>query len=234
MDLSEKLIVALDFNSKYQALSCVDRLLPAVKNFKVGKQLFTHCGPSVIEAIHKKGGQVFFDSKYHDIPNTVAGASAQAAKMGVWMFNIHAMGGFEMMRASWQAIDNLNLKTKPLLIAVTVLTSMDGEQLKNLGIHKSTEDLVLDLAKSAKEAGCDGVVASALEVKKIKRQLGKDFIVVTPGIKFEGQQGGSDQKRVATVEQALTDGSDYLVVGRSLLNSKDPVQLLNQTAKRLQ
>src|SRR3989338_3271960 len=185
MSFSKKLILALDFAESKEALQWVDRLLPFVKTFKVGKQLFTSSGPQIIRDIQQRGGQVFLDLKYHDIPNTVAGACHEASKLGVFMLNVHAMGGLEMMQAARQAIDKNTSKNKPLLIAVTVLTSFSEQNLKDVGIVIPLKELVLQYAKLAQKAGMDGVVCSAQEVKSIKKECGKNFLVVAPGIRIE-------------------------------------------------
>src|SRR3989338_9793800 len=186
MSFSKKLILALDFAESKEALQWVDRLLPFVKTFKVGKQLFTSSGPQVIRDIQQAGGQVFLDLKYHDIPNTVAGACREVSKLGVFMFNVHAMGGVEMMQAARAAIDEgTSTQNKPLLIAVTVLTSFSEQNLKDVGIAIPLKQLVLQYAKLAQKAGMDGVVCSAQEVKSIKKECGKNFLVVAPGIRIE-------------------------------------------------
>lgn len=230
MSFSKKLILALDFSQPKEALQWVDRFLPFVKTFKVGKQLFTSAGPQIIRDIHRKGGQVFLDLKYHDIPNTVAGACREASELGVFMLNVHAMGGLEMMQAVRQAIDEVASKNKPLLIAVTVLTSFSEQNLKDVGIAIPLKQLVLQYAKLAQKAGMDGVVCSVQEAKDIKKEFGKKFLVVVPGIRLEEQKVlKEDQKRSSGIEAALQSGSDFLVLGRSLFQAKDPLSLLKQT-----
>jgi len=228
MNFSEKLILALDFPTEKEALSWVDLCIPYVKTFKVGKQLFTKVGPSIVRAIHERGGRVFLDTKFHDIPNTVAEAVASAAELGVFMCNMHASGGIEMMKAARNAVSKL--EKKPLLMGVTILTSLSSEDLKQLGYKDDVASMVLRLAKLSKEAGMDGVVCSVGDVEMIKAALGKDFITVTPGIRFSDSSfKGDDQKRVATPERAHQVGSDYWVVGRSLFRSEDPLTLLRKT-----
>ncbi|GAA61553.1 orotidine-5'-phosphate decarboxylase [Pseudoalteromonas sp. BSi20652] len=187
--------------------------------------MFTYFGPAFVKELIDLGFDVFLDLKFHDIPNTVAKAVTAAAKMGVWMVNVHASGGFEMMNKAKQALDKFGDKA-PLLIAVTVLTSMDEDELKRLGIEKSPKEQVLYLAKLAKEAGLDGVVCSAQEAGALKMELGESFKLVTPGIRPEGSDAG-DQKRIMTPKQAIDAGSDYLVIGRPITQANDPVKVVN-------
>ncbi len=213
--MSAKLILALDVDNFTQAKKLIDRLYPAVKIFKVGSQLFTGCGPRVIDYINKKGAKVFLDLKFHDIPNTVASAVAQAAKQGVFMLTVHAQGGIEMLKGAKASASEAAKKAKcrrPLIVAVTVLTS---QKFENLHQH------VLDLADDAYTAGLDGVVASVQEAADIRKMYKKDFVVVTPGIRPQGS-GLQDQKRVATPAAAISAGSDFLVVGRPILEADDP------------
>lgn len=212
-----ELIVALDVDNLKKAEKFVDLLYPKVKIFKIGLQLFTLYGPKAVEMVHKKKAKVFLDLKFHDIPNTVANASAAATRLGVFMFNLHAQGGVEMMRrakeAAYLEADNAGIKP-PLIIAVTALTS----QINNSTILP----LVLSFTNKAQEAGLDGVVASVQEAGTIREKFGKDLIIVTPGIRPKGMDSG-DQKRVATPEEAEDAGSDYIVVGRPILEAKNPV-----------
>ena len=195
----------------------------------MGKQLFTSSGPQIIRDIYKEGGQVFLDLKYHDIPNTVAGACRKASELGVFMLNVHAMGGLEMMQAAKTAIDESS-KHKPLLIAVTVLTSFSEKNLKEVGISIPLKQLVLHYAKLAQNAGMDGVVCSVQEAKEIKEECGKNFLVVVPGIRLEEKKVfKEDQKRSSSIKEALHSGADFLVLGRSLFQTKDPVSLLKKT-----
>ncbi len=233
MSFSKKLILALDFSDSREALQWVHRFLPYVKTFKVGKQLFTSSGPQIIRDIQQEGGQVFLDLKYHDIPNTVAGASCEVSKLGVFMLTIHAMGGFEMMQAARAAIDRSSAKQKPLLIAVTVLTSFSEQNLKEVGISLPLKQLVLHYAKLAQKAGVDGVVCSVQEAQEIKKECGKNFLVIAPGIRLEDKKVlQEDQKRSTGLEAALQSGADFLVLGRSLFEAKNPVALLKQTFER--
>ena len=233
MSFSKKLILALDFAESKEALQWVDRLLPFVKTFKVGKQLFTSSGPQIIRDIQQRGGQVFLDLKYHDIPNTVAGACYEASKLGVFMLNVHAMGGLEMMKSARQAVDKNTSKNKLLLIAVTVLTSFSEQNLKDVGIVIPLKELVLQYAKLAQRAGMYGVVCSVQETQSIKKECGEKFLVVTPGIRLEEEKVlKEDQKRSSGIKTALQNGSDFLVLGRSLFQAKDPVSLLRQTIER--
>ena len=212
-----KLILALDVDSLEKARNFVNLLYPKVRIFKIGSQLFTGCGPKIIEFIHKKGGEVFLDLKFHDIPNTVANAVAQAARLKVKMLTLHISGGKEMLEAAVKAAKEASLAIKrksPFLIGVTVLTSQE-----------SGRDEVLRLARIGLECGLDGVVCSVQEVRFLRGELGKDFIIVTPGIRPR-QTGVDDQKRIATARQAIAAGSDFLVVGRPILEAKNPLETL--------
>jgi len=210
--MSAKLIVALDVPSVKEARQMVRRLYPVVKIFKIGNQLFTLGGPTVIRAVRSLGAQVFLDLKFHDIPNTVANAVKAASELDVFMLTVHTQGGQEMMQAASCACRNLGRKC-PLIVGVTVLTSQAME---------NADAEVLRRAMAARESGLDGVVASARECAMVKEKLGKDFLVVTPGIRPCGVNAG-DQKRVATVEDAVKAGSDFLVVGRPVVEAKDPL-----------
>lgn len=222
--MSSKLIVALDFDNKSEALNLVDQLDPNSCILKVGSELFTLLGPTFVTQLIDKGFKVFLDLKFHDIPNTVAKACKTAADLGVWMMNLHASGGLAMMEA---AVDALSVykKAKPILIAVTVLTSFKEEHLVDVGIHSSLNSQVEGLAHLAKKAGLDGVVCSALEVQKIKANCGANFITVTPGIRL-ANSSIDDQSRIMTPEQAIKQGSDYLVVGRPITRALDPNQVI--------
>lgn len=215
-----KLIVALDVPSLEQAKKLVQALSPTVEYFKIGKELFTAEGPAVVQMVHDFGGKVFLDLKFHDIPNTVAGAVRSAAKLGVWMVNVHASGGADMMR---QAADAAAASPKPpIVIGVTVLTSMNEEGLKEIGISGvAVGEQVVRLAKLAKSNGLGGVVASAQEAPSLRRAFGKDFLIVTPGVRPAGAAAG-DQKRVLTPKDAIAAGADCLVVGRPITESSDP------------
>lgn len=222
-----RVIVALDYETEKDALDFVSRLDSSLCRLKVGKELFTSTGRSFVEKLVEKGFDVFLDMKFHDIPNTVAGAVKAAARMGVWMVNVHASGSREMMVAAREAVDAF--KNPPLLIAVTVLTSMDDEDLKLVGVECPVEEQVLRLAKLTENSGLDGVVCSAREVQLLKGNLGKDFVYVTPGIRLADSKS-DDQKRVVTPKKALADGSTYLVMGRPIRQAEDPNALLRDIA----
>ncbi|MBB1420901.1 orotidine-5'-phosphate decarboxylase [Pseudoalteromonas sp. SG43-7] len=226
LEHSKKILIALDYDDQQTALNFVKQLSPDTCRLKVGKEMFTYFGPAFVKELIDLGFDVFLDLKFHDIPNTVAKAVTAAAKMGVWMVNVHASGGVEMMTKAKQALEQFGDKA-PLLIAVTVLTSMDETELKRLGVDKTPEQQVIYLAKLAKESGLDGVVCSAQEAKQLKSLLGNDFKLVTPGIRPAGSDAG-DQKRIMTPKQAIEDGSDYLVVGRPITQAADPVATLKE------
>lgn len=218
-----KVIVALDFPDKHQALEFVSKLDPSLCRLKVGKEMFTHYGPDLIEQIQTKGFELFLDLKYHDIPNTVARACEAAAKLGVWMVNVHALGGRRMMETAAEALARQS--SPPMLIAVTVLTSMSAEDLSGIGIQKSPADFAIQLAGLARDSGLDGVVCSAQEASTMKQELGQNFVLVTPGIRPAGS-ATDDQRRIMTPVDAITAGSDYLVIGRPITQSDDPVGVL--------
>ncbi len=222
--LKDKIIVALDVPTKEDALAIVEELGDSVGAYKIGMQLYNACGPEILQAVYARNGQVFLDLKFHDIPNTVASASRTVAKLGVFMFNLHASGGYTMMAEAAKALKEEAAKLgveKPLLIAVTVLTSMGQEELKNeVGVEREIGAQVVALAKLAKEAGLDGVVASPLEIKMIREACGSDFLIVTPGIRPR-EAGSDDQKRIKTPGEAVSDGADYLVIGRPITKAPD-------------
>ncbi|MBB1332421.1 MULTISPECIES: orotidine-5'-phosphate decarboxylase [unclassified Pseudoalteromonas] len=226
LEHSKKVLIALDYDDQQTALNFVKQLSPDTCRLKVGKEMFTYFGPAFVKELIDLGFDVFLDLKFHDIPNTVAKAVTAAAKMGVWMVNVHASGGVEMMTKAKQALEQFGDKA-PLLIAVTVLTSMDENELKRLGVEKTPAEQVIYLAKLAKESGLDGVVCSAQEAQSLKAALGKEFKLVTPGIRPAGSDAG-DQKRIMTPKQAIEDGSDYLVVGRPITQAADPVATLKE------
>ncbi len=228
----DPIILALDVPTLRQAEEWVNCLYPEVQQFKVGSQLFTAEGPKVVEMARKKGGRVFLDLKWHDIPNTVANACREAVKMGVWMCNVHSLGGAAMLRAAQEAIEDESRRQKgtaPILIAVTVLTSMDPPALREVGIVKEIQQAVRDLAKLAQKSGLDGVVCSGHELQDVRSACGDKFITVVPGIQnpFE-TVAQKDQKRTLTPQQAIANGADYIVMGRSILNASDPVQLVRR------
>lgn len=228
--IKSPLIVALDYPKMDLALAMADLLNPLDCRVKVGKELFTRSGPKVIEALHLKGFDVFLDLKFHDIPNTTANAVAVAADIGVWMVNVHCSGGKKMMEACVNKL--AHYKEKPLLIGVTVLTSMSEMDLHDVGIESSPLDHVFALAGLAKSSGLDGVVCSAHEVSMLKEAQGEDFKLITPGIRPSFSEKG-DQHRVMTPKQALLSGSDYLVVGRPITQAKDPSEALNKVLDEL-
>lgn len=217
-------VVALDFADQQQALAFVEQVSPAQCRLKVGKEMFTHFGPDFVRLLCSKGFDVFLDLKFHDIPNTVAKAVAAAAEMGVWMVNVHASGGTKMMEAAKLALEPYGEK-KPLLIAVTVLTSMSEQDLQGLGISKTPAEQVLHLAKLTQQAGLDGVVCSAWEAEMLKQQLGSSFKLITPGIRPEGS-AANDQKRIMTPVEAVKLGVDYLVIGRPITQAESPAKML--------
>ena len=225
-----RIIVPLDFNTAEQALGLVEKLQPDLCRLKIGKELFTKAGPVLVEKLIAKGFDIFLDLKFHDIPTTVAKACAVAADLGVWMVNVHASGGTEMMSLAREEIEKKS--HHPLLIGVTILTSMNQQALKELGIQCSVEEQVMRLAQLASDAGLDGVVCSAHEVKILRDNLGEEFKLVTPGIR----PGGSikdDQKRVMTPGQAINAGSDYLVIGRPITQAEDPAQALKDISEEI-
>ena len=217
-------VVALDYEDQRAALNLVSQLDPALCRLKVGKEMFTLFGPQLVKDIHDRGFDLFLDLKFHDIPNTVAKAVAAAAELGVWMTNVHASGGLAMMEAARKALLPYG-KEAPMLIAVTVLTSMSDDDLKLVGIDVPAFEHVQRLAKLTKQAGLDGVVCSAQEASVLKSLLGQDFKLITPGIRPVGSEVG-DQHRVMTPPEALAAGSDYLVIGRPITKATDPLAAL--------
>ena len=216
-------IVPLDFPDAGQALALAARLDPALCRVKVGKELYVAAGPSVVRELQQRGFEVFLDLKFHDIPNTVAGACRAAARLGVWMLNVHASGGEAMMRAAREAAGTV--PRPPLLIAVTVLTSLGEGDLPRVGLHGSVAENVERLAALAKGCGLDGVVCSAMEAPRLRAAHGAGFKLVTPGIRLAGA-AADDQARVVTPAEALRLGADYLVIGRPITQAPDPVAVL--------
>ncbi len=217
------IIVALDFAEPQEALRLAARLEPGRCRLKVGKELFTRGGPQLVERLVASGFDLFLDLKYHDIPNTVAGACAAAADLGVWMVNVHALGGRRMMQAARDAIDAS--RQRPLMIAVTILTSMDEQAMQEIGLSGTPQEGVARLAGLARDSGMDGVVCSAREAAMLRGTHGGGFCLVTPGVRPAGA-GHGDQRRVMTPAEARRSGADYLVVGRPIIAAPDPLQAL--------
>lgn len=225
-----KIIVALDYPDANAALTLADKLDPQQCRLKVGKELFTRSGPAVVEALQQRGFQIFLDLKYHDIPNTVAKACAAAADLGVWMVNVHTLGGPAMMLAARQALSH---DDAPLLIGVTLLTSMDEATFRQIGLTGSITATVSRLAGMAAESGLDGVVCSAQETSMLRRERGDNFQLVTPGIRPAGS-AADDQHRTMTPAEALNAGSHYLVIGRPITQAADPLAALTAINQSLQ
>lgn len=221
-ELKNKLIVALDVNTLEKAKHFVNILYPTVKTFKVGNQLFTASGPEVVKWIQRKGAKVFLDLKFCDIPNTVAKAVESSKKLGVHMLTVHTLGGRQMLRAAVEVA-----KGGPLIIGVTLLTSLDRKSLKEFGIRRLVIAEVIALAKMAKEEGLDGIVCSPQEIKYIHRRPGREFIIVTPGIRPKGYPL-DDQFRTASAQKAIEAGADFIVMGRPILEAKDPLKVVEE------
>ncbi|WP_318471672.1 orotidine-5'-phosphate decarboxylase [Photobacterium leiognathi] len=229
--IDPKVIVALDYDNQNEALAFVDRIEPGSCRLKVGKEMFTYFGPDFVRQLHDRGHSVFLDLKFHDIPNTCSKAVKAAADLGVWMVNVHASGGERMMTASREILEPYG-KDRPLLIGVTVLTSMEASDLAGIGIKQEPQQQVLNLASLAKNSGLDGVVCSAQEASILKGNLGQNFKLVTPGIRPVGSEAG-DQRRVMTPVEAIAAGSDYLVIGRPITQAADPALVLAEINKSL-
>lgn len=223
-------IVALDYPSAEPALELASQLSPQLCRLKVGKEMFTRNGIGLVESLQGMGFDVFLDLKFHDIPNTVAGAVRSAAELGVWMVNVHASGGRRMMEAAANALRDF--QSKPLLIAVTVLTSMSDEDLAEMGYTETAAQRVMRLAALTEDCGLDGVVCSAMEAPQLRAERGQDFCLVTPGIRLAGDSAG-DQRRVLTPADAMANGSDYLVIGRSVTGADDPLAALERVHREL-
>ena len=219
---NKRILVALDYPNADQALAMARQLDPKVCRVKVGKELFTRCGPSIVESLHALGFDLFLDLKFHDIPNTVAKACAAAAELGVWMVNVHASGGRRMMEAAREAVEvHSGSAQRTKLIAVTVLTSMERSDLVEIGLDLDPIDQVKRLAALTQKSGLDGVVCSAQEANALRQQAGSDFELITPGIRPANSDQG-DQRRIMTPSQAISAGSTYLVVGRPITGAADP------------
>ncbi len=223
-----KIIVALDFPQAAPALALVQHLEPTLCRLKVGKELFTAAGPQLVEQLQQRGFEVFLDLKFHDIPNTTAQACKAAAVLGVWMVNVHALGGKRMLNAAYEAL--ANAECRPKLIAVTVLTSMAQEDLHSIGINASPAQMVSRLAQLAQDSGLDGVVCSAQEAPSLRLQCGKDFCLVTPGIR-PANAAANDQSRTMTPRAALESGANYLVIGRPITQAPDPLRALQEISQ---
>jgi orotidine-5'-phosphate decarboxylase len=223
--MRERLIVALDVDDLEQATEFVRQLSGEVGMFKIGKQLFTHAGPQAVRQIQELGGEIFLDLKFHDIPNTVAKAAIEATRLGVKMFNVHASGSLEMMRLTAKEVARVCRQQKlrkPIMLAVTVLTSLNQDDLERVGVERKVADQVVRLALLTQEAAMDGVVASPHEVADIRAACGRRFVIVTPGIRPSDNKH-NDQQRVMTPQDAIRGGVDYIVVGRPIIEAKDPV-----------
>ncbi|MBX2824745.1 MAG: orotidine-5'-phosphate decarboxylase [Gammaproteobacteria bacterium] len=225
---SSPVITALDFPRADQALDIARKVDPELTHLKVGKELFTRAGPSLLDSLHKLGFQVFLDLKFHDIPNTVAGACRAAVDAGVWMVNVHAAGGVAMLEAARTAVTSSDTR----LIAVTVLTSMSDDDLAAIGVSSTVDEQVLRLAHLTRECGLDGVVCSPRESTALRQSLGADFLLVTPGVRPENAELG-DQQRVLTPKAAMDAGSDYLVIGRPITQAADPLLALQRICATL-
>ena len=229
-DPKEKIIFALDVDHFSEAQRWVNILKDHIGIFKVGKQLFTRAGPKVVDMIRKKDQKVFLDLKFHDIPNTVAKAGEEATKLEVAMFNLHALGGFDMMKktveASRETAKNLGI-SRPLILAVTILTSMDESVMKEVGIQGPILEEVGRLAFLSMKAGVDGVVASPQEIGIIRERCGEKFLIVTPGIRLPSEKK-DDQKRTLSPKEAISNGADYLVIGRPIKEAKDPLEAVQK------
>ncbi len=225
-----RIIVALDYADAQSALKFVNRVEPRDCRLKVGQELFTAAGPQLVEQLVRREFNVFLDLKYHDIPHTVAQACKAASKLGVWMLSVHALGGSTMLAAAREALGGV--MPRPLLIAVTVPTSMGSEDLGELGMRGETDVAVLRLARLAHQSGADGVVCSGHEAPELKKQFGREFCLVTPGIR-PAQTGHDDQLRVVTPRQAVINGADYLVIGRPVTQAADPLRALRDINREM-
>jgi orotidine-5'-phosphate decarboxylase len=229
-NVQPKIVVALDYPDATSALQFVDRLDPSLCRLKIGKELFTAAGPNLVEKLVDRNFGVFLDLKFHDIPTTVKKACEAASRLGVWMLNVHASGGTAMMEAAREGVERSG--RKPFLIAVTVLTSMNQEALQQIGIQHPLQEQVLRLANLTQQAGLDGVVCSAQEAQMLKKELGKDFCLVTPGIR-PSFASLDDQSRIVTPSQAIALGADYLVIGRPVTQAEDPLAVLQSIHQEL-
>ena len=224
----DQLLIALDVDSAARAMALTDQLRDVAGGFKIGSRLFTAEGPAIVRRVAESGARVFLDLKYHDTPNTVAGAVRAAADLGVWMLTVHTAGGADMLRAAKEAAD-----AGPRIVGVTVLTSLDEAALRRLGISRGIAAHVDELAGLAQEAGIDGVVASPLEIERIRGRCGGTFTVVTPGIRNPSGGAPDDQRRTLSAADAIRAGADYLVVGRPIIAAPDPRAAAAQIAKQI-
>lgn len=230
---TDRILVALDVPDRDQAMRLAETLAPHVGGFKVGLELFNACGPEILRTMSQEGLRVFYDAKFHDIPNTVAGAVGVAAQTGVWMINVHATGGSEMMSAAVEAAWSAAGGSPPLVVGVTVLTSIDNNVLREeLRINIQPLEVVRHLAILAEESGLNGVVASPLEAAAIREVCGDGFLIVTPGVR-PAWAGVDDQRRIATPAEAVANGADYLVIGRPILRAEDPAAAAQRVADEL-
>jgi orotidine-5'-phosphate decarboxylase len=228
------LLIALDVSSKNRALELADILRDVAGGFKIGSRLFTAEGPSIVDALVARGDKIFLDLKFHDIPNTVAAAVTAASDLGVWMLTVHTQGGIDMMRAAKEAA--LSGSATPLVVGITVLTSLDHDALQTIGVSRQIPDQVTRLASLAQKAELDGVVASPREVKAIRETCGSDFKIVTPGIRSGLETtllGHDDQVRTASATDAVQDGADYIVVGRPIIEAPDPIEAAQRISAEL-
>jgi len=232
----EMLIFALDVDKGIEeAMTWVERLRDHLEIFKVGKESYTRYGPYIVQRIKESGKKVFLDLKFHDIPNTVAGAAAGAVEQGVYMFNVHALGGKEMMEKTVTAVSKVAQEAAlppPIILAVTVLTSLNDADLKEMGFNCSASELTLHLAKLAMDSGISGVVASTHDIANIRKTCGDNFVIVTPGIR-EARAADDDQKRISTVRDAIMRGADYIVVGRPIRQAANPVQKVEEIVSEI-
>ncbi len=237
MDPKERIILALDVNEYEEAVETVHRFQDYIDIFKVGSELFTATGPRIVEEINRRGKKVFLDLKFHDIPNTVSRTARVAAQLGVFMFNVHALGGLEMMKQAAKALVSFSLKhnvDRPRLLGVTVLTSIDQDVLTHeMGVSHRISTQVKHLALLARQAGLDGVVASPLDVKMIRDRCGEGFLIVTPGIR-PFWADSDDQKRTLSPRDALRKGADYLVIGRAITGQKNPENALSRILNEME
>lgn len=230
--MNSKIIVALDYDNAQSALAFAKQVTPDLCKLKVGKELFTSAGPQLVEQLVDAGFAVFLDLKFHDIPNTVAKACEAATNLGVWMVNVHASGGQAMMQAAREGVDKARVSNKPLLTAVTVLTSMDADTLSQVGVQRPLQEQVLALASLAKQSHLDGVVCSAQEASLLREHLGANFCLVTPGIR-PASAAKDDQTRIVTPKEAIALGSHYLVIGRPITKATDPIATLSNINKEI-